>query len=211
VVIVDLSVPIVSNMIVYPGDPVVSVDQVSEISQDGLQLSRISLGCHAGTHVDAPRHFLLNGGTVDELPIDRFFGPGVRVTIQPGPNGQLDPFFLSSEQVHPGDCLLIHTGWQPQSASEWLDAPSFVSGSARFLVSLGIRLLGIDLPTVLEQNDAGDIPAAWMHQVLLSSGIPIVENLSGLSTLPGSSFEFFAVPLLICGSEASPVRAFARC
>jgi arylformamidase len=94
VVIVDLSVPIVSNMIVYPGDPVVSVDQVSEISQDGLQLSRISLGCHAGTHVDAPRHFLLNGGTVDELPIDRFFGPGVRVTIQPGPNGQLDPFLL---------------------------------------------------------------------------------------------------------------------
>ena len=214
--IIDLSMPLLAGMPVYPGDPPVAVETVKHIGHDGFQLTRISLGCHSGTHVDAPRHFISNGETVDQLPLERLIGPGRLVEIRPDPEGQIDLLSLSADQVKPGDCLLIATGWHADAATDLASCPAFSPGSSQYLVSLGIRLIGTDLPTVVERSVDCCLPFDLMHRILLGAGIPIVENLVSLDQLAaairhhGDSFEFFAAPLTIAGSEGSPVRAYAR-
>jgi len=214
--LIDLSMPILQDMAVYPGDPPVVVETVKRIEHDGFQLTRISFGCHTGTHVDAPRHFLPGGPTVDQLPLERFIGPGRLVGIEPDPEGQIDLSCLNPDQVRPGDCLLIATGWHADVAADLASCPAFAPGSSQLLVRLGIRLIGTDLPTVVEHSADCCLPFDLMHRVLLGAGIPIVENLVNLDRLAnacgqaGDSFEFLAVPLAIADSEGSPVRAFAR-
>ena len=214
--LIDLSMPIFQDMAVYPGDPPVTVETVKLIEHDGFQLTRISLGCHAGTHVDAPRHFLPDGQTVDQLPLERFIGPGLLFEIQPDPEGQIDLSSLNPARVKPGDCLLVATGWHADAAADLASCPTFAPGSSQLLARLGIRLIGTDLPTVVERSADCCLPFDLMHRVLLDAGIPIVENLANLDHLAdsigrrGGSFEFYAVPLAIAGSEGSPVRAFAR-
>ncbi len=209
--LIDLSRPLLDGMPVYPGDPPVSVETVSRFPEAAWQLTRISLGCHSGTHVDAPRHFLPAGATLEQIALDRFCGPARLADLPPAADGCIDATALTAADVRPGECLLIRTGWQPQPGADLSDCPAFRPGSGANLARLGIRLLALDLPTVAEAGEAtGD-----MHRTLLASGIAIVEGLAGLDKLAaaaagGRAFEFFAVPLLIPGSEASPVRAFAR-
>lgn len=209
--LIDLSRPLLDGMPVYPGDPPVSVETVSRFPEAAWQLTRISLGCHSGTHVDAPRHFLPTGATLEKIALDRFCGPARLADLPPSADGCIDATTLTAADVRPGECLLIRTGWQPQPDADLSVCPAFRPGSGANLACLGIRLLALDLPTVAEAGEAtGD-----MHRTLLASGIAIVEGLAGLDMLAaaaagGRAFEFFAVPLLIPGSEASPVRAFAR-
>lgn len=209
--LIDLSSPLVDQMPVYPGDPPVIVEQVSCFPTADWQLTRISLGCHSGTHVDAPRHFLPAGACIEQLSLDRFCGPARLATLAPDADGRVNPLFLTADHVRPGECLLLRIGWRMPAANPLSDCPAFVPGSSRHLAGLGIRLLALDLPTVVE---AGEADGA-MHKILLTAGIVIVENLAGLDALAAmvdnaQTFEFFAVPLLIPGSEASPVRAFVR-
>lgn len=74
--IYDISLPISESLPVYPGDPSVTVDVISDVSSGApYTLTRISMGSHTGTHVDAPLHLLANRDTVDNLPIDLLMGP----------------------------------------------------------------------------------------------------------------------------------------
>src|SRR5919199_3702981 len=78
--IIDVSVPVRPGMITYPGDPEVRLERVSSIGDgDGVNLSRLDLGVHSGTHVDAPLHFVDGGGGVETLPLDVLLGPCVVV------------------------------------------------------------------------------------------------------------------------------------
>ena len=75
--IVDLSIPIDATTPFYPGDPEPRVCVATTIARDGFNVSRLELGSHSGTHCDAPRHFLEDGLTLDQLPLERFVGAGV--------------------------------------------------------------------------------------------------------------------------------------
>src|SRR5919199_421856 len=78
--IIDVSVPVRPGMITYPGDPEVRLERVSSIADgDVANLSRLALGVHSGTHVDAPLHFLDGGASVETLPLDVLVGPCVVV------------------------------------------------------------------------------------------------------------------------------------
>ena len=77
--VLDLSVPVDSSTVVYPGDPVPRFEVHSTIEREGFNLLEIHLGSQSGTHVDAPYHFEPDGLRVDEIPPDRFVGPGVVV------------------------------------------------------------------------------------------------------------------------------------
>lgn len=79
--IIDLSLPIYNKMPVYPGDPEVKIEQIHSLKKEGWRLRLLSLGSHTGTHVDAFAHMDDEGKTIDEIPIQRFFGEAKVVSI----------------------------------------------------------------------------------------------------------------------------------
>lgn len=207
---IDLSLPVYSGMPVYPGDPAVQIEPVLNHDRHHLQVSRLTMGSHTGTHLDAPRHFLSAGDDVSQLPLEKLMGPAYVATCPWHPDRPLDLAAIDLSSMLPGDMLLLSTGWESQYGlpDYFENVPVFASGSTEYLKKLGIHLLGLDMPTVSERSDP---PSPYaMHIGLLQSGILLVEGLAGLMPLRGKRVEFQALPLRLDGCDGSPVRACAR-
>jgi kynurenine formamidase len=219
---IDLSQRIFSDMPSFPGDGPVAVTRLQEHGPDPMQLSRIAMSVHTGTHLDAPRHFLAAGLAVDEIKPERLIGPAYVAAFpdQPGLPGRRDPAAalpqlsrLDLSRLRPGDALLLATGWDALAGNSgyYVSVPGFAPGSADFLVRRGIRLFGLDLPTVWERRSPDEsFDDGAMHRALLQAGILIVESLVGLQALAGRRVEFMALPLPLADGDGSPVRAMAR-
>lgn len=181
--IIDISRPIRPGMPVYPGDPETTMSTVvaPETGNDGWRVSALSMSLHAGTHVDAPRHFLAKGVGVDQLPLELFCGPVQVITAE-----TLAELVLGSKITV--ERLLVKGGGTGAEL-----APE----TARALVRLGLCLVG---------TDQDSIGGAETHRILLEAGIPILENLDLEAVVPGS-YGLMALPLNIPGAEAAPVRA----
>ena len=112
--VVDLSVPLDDRTPVYPGDPPVRLTPVATIARDGYNLLAVHMGSQSGTHCDAPVHFLEDGLTLDQLPLERFVGPGVLVDAtglderEPIGWDRIEP---QAGALAPGAIVLLHTGW----------------------------------------------------------------------------------------------------
>jgi arylformamidase len=186
--ILDVSVPVRPGMIVYPGDPEVRLERVSSIADgDGFNLSRLDLGVHSGTHVDAPLHFVEDGASVETLPLDVLVGPcvvveGLEVAAVPAgaervlfktPNGRL---------------------WERDEFSG--EFVALDGEAARALVSRGVRLVGIDYVSI------GDEEA---HRILLGAGVVAVEGLDLRAVEPGE-YRLICAPLKLEGAEGAPAR-----
>nr|WP_048148563.1 cyclase family protein [Palaeococcus ferrophilus] len=185
--IVDLSVAIEDGMSVYPGDPEVKIREWASIGRDGYFMNTISMGEHTGTHVDAPAHFVEGGKTVDELPLERFTGPGKVVRVE----GPITAEHVREAGTLEGFIVLFLTNGRGFLTKE----------AAVELVRMNVRAVGIDTPSIDRDGSA--------HRVLLSNDIPIFENLTNLDALLGREFTFIAFPLRIKGGSGSPVRAVA--
>jgi arylformamidase len=217
--LIDLSLPIYTNMPVYPGDSGVTITRAKESNENGIsvQVSTVLMGCHAGTHLDAPRHFIKDGQTVADLPLDRFACQALVVACPWRPGEPLDIAGADLTALQPGDALIVATGWDKRAASAeyYEQIPEFAPGTAERLRQLGIRLFGLDLPTVREAVRPGEMPGpaqhAAMHVGLLGAGIIIVESLANILPLAGRRIDFQALPLFLAEEcEGSPVRACAR-
>lgn len=209
---IDLSLDLEQGMPVYPGDPAFARQAFLTHESDGLQASALSMSCHTGTHLDAPRHFLANGATIDQLPINRLIGPAFVADIAWVPGQLLDLRDLDLSGMQAGDMLILATGWDSRAGSDryYQDIPRFAPGSSQWLIQRKIPVLGLDLPTVVEMNEPADM--AMMHRQLLGHEIIIIESLARLKPLVGQRIWLHAVPLRLTGSDGSPVRAYAsRC
>ena len=82
--LIDLSHPLEQGQLSFPGDTELSVAVHSTVATIGYNGTRISISTHQGTHLDAPYHFFDDGKTVDEIPLDRFYGPATLVDLAPG-------------------------------------------------------------------------------------------------------------------------------
>lgn len=207
----DLSQPIHDQMAVFPGDPPVRLTPRCQHPDDPFQLLDLHLGSHTGTHLDVPRHFWPDGLTIETMTLDRFCGPARVINLPAVPGKVLDLVHADLTGWQPGEALLLATGWEAKAGSPayFEHLPLFAAGTAAWLLDRQIRLLGVDLPTVQEEDRPGQ---DWrhMHLALLQSGVVIVEGLVGLQPLIQRRVEFFAVPLSIVNGDGSPVRAFAR-
>ena len=158
--LIDLSLPIYTNMPVYPGDSGVTITRAKASNENGIavQVSTVLMGCHAGTHLDAPRHFIKDGATVADLPLDRFACPALVVACPWRPGEPLDFASADLEAMQPGDALIVATGWDKRatSAEYYEQIPEFAPGTTERLLQLGIRLFGLDLPTVREAIHPGE-------------------------------------------------------
>ena len=185
--IVDLSVPLSEKTPVYPDDPPVSVRLWAVIERDGYYMNVLKMGEHAGTHVDAPAHFIPGGKTVDEMPLESFIGEGIVIDVRDGEGAvKLDEI---PEEGYFGRIVLFLTGGREISPEV-----------ALFLVAEGVKAVGTDAMSI--GDDA-------VHRILLSEEVPIFENLTNLELLLGTDFTFLAFPLKIEGGSGSPVRAVA--
>ena len=204
----DLTLPLWTGMPVWPGDPPVEVEPHLSLADDGVRLSRLRLGTHSGTHVDAPSHLLPDGATVEALDLAQLNGPALVLDLPQAT--QIDAATLASSGL-PTGCqrLLLRTA---NSAQGRLHRPAFdpdyvalTADGARWLVERGLRLVGIDALSV-DAYASEDLPA---HHMLLASGMMIIEGLD-LRQVPAGACELICAPLLIPGVDGAPARVFLR-
>lgn len=203
--LLDLSLPLAKQLLHWPGDPPARFQTVKTVRQHGVGLSRFSLGSHAGTHVDAPKHFLLSGRSVDRLPLDSLLGPA-RVVAIPRSVRLIEVHHLSRLPIAPGERLLLKTD---NTRRRLLFQRRFPSGytslslpAARWLVARRIALVGTDFLSIEERGAAGHP----VHRTLLKAGVVIVEGLD-LTRVRAGRYHLTVLPLRVVGADGAPARA----
>lgn len=202
--IIDISRPIGESTAVWPGDTPFSRKWVMAI-EDGCSCntSTITLTTHIGAHTDAPRHFLESEPTIDRVPLEKYLGP-CRVVHTRDPAAvtlaDLDGVDFAAEER-----LLFRTP-SALADDEWKDDFPFISVEvARAAAEAGLRLIGIDTPSV----DPMTSKTLTAHKTLLSGGVAILEGID-LRHVAEGRYELIALPLKIADGDASPVRAILR-
>jgi arylformamidase len=196
--LIDVTLPISDKLAVWPGDPPVHLTRVSD---DLPMLSGLSMSCHAGTHVDAPAHFVPGGAGVDGLPLDVLVGPAWVVHLVG--RAPLTASMLAGAAIPPGTVRLLIRSDNSDRVVEAFD-PDFVAlapDAAAWLLDHGIRLVGIDGPSI----EAYDAPGDPVHRALLAAGVIIVENLA-LACVASGAYELTCLPLPIAGCDGAPAR-----
>ncbi|MET8639565.1 cyclase family protein [Streptomyces sp. NPDC004096] len=213
----DLSVPVVTGMPVYPGDPQVEVERALRVATDGVNVLALHLGSQSGTHVDAPYHVNSAWPALDALPLERFAGPAVVADVRglrarAAVTADLLAPALSLLRLQPGAILLLATGWSAYWGTDaYLEHPWLTPEAAQAIVNAGVRTIGVDALSVDPTGNA-DLPA---HRVLCGAAGVIAENLTGLDRVlaaqeTGRPVDVFLFPLHLPGSDGAPVRAVAR-
>jgi len=204
--IIDVSVPVGPGMLTYPGDPVVSTERVSDMSSgDSSNVSLVSMSTHTGTHVDPPVHFVADGATIDQVPLDTLIGPA-RVIDMRGVSTIGAPELEDREVPASTERLLFLTDW----SARWGEvSPTFPEvytalspDGARWLVERGVRLVGTDFISIESTGD----PTFPVHRTLLGANVAIVEGLDLREVRPGV-YTLWCLPLKIRDGDGGPARA----
>ncbi|HEX3273737.1 MAG TPA: cyclase family protein [Gemmatimonadales bacterium] len=211
---VDLSHTIRHGMTTYPGlpGPIICDFLSREASRaryaPGVEfhIGKIEMVANTGTYLDAPFHRYADGTDIAGLALASL--AGLDAVVIPAPAG-IRPAGRRAFEGRDlgGKAVLIRTGWDRHwgTPAYLADNPFLTGEAAELLVAEGAALVGIDS---LNLDDLGDL-ARPAHSILLGAGIPIVEHLTGLGSVPGSGFRFSAVPAKVAGFGTWPVRAFA--
>jgi len=191
--IYDISTPLNESTPVYPGDPPVRIDRLSDIaSGDEFTLSNLSASLHAGTHIDAPSHFVDGGANADEIPLEALVGPAVLIAI-PSP-GTITASLLETLAIPPGAARVLFR--TPEGSQDTALSPD----AAAMLAESGVKLVGIDRQSIAIADAEAEV-----HITLLTAGVVIVESLN-LTAPPPGEYRLICMPLKIT-AEAAPARA----
>jgi len=214
--ITDLSLTIEEGMMTFPTHwhPVVEITILGRHGIEGRETRKIVLGTHIGTHADAPRHFIPNGRTIDEVPLDVLVGPATVVDFT-GCQALQSIDVADLEQKIGGKVparLILRTGWSEYFGNMkfYNEYPFLSENAARWLVENGVRLIAMD--TLSPDNPAhsrGTSKDSPNHKVLLGAGVVLVEYLANLKSLTASEVELIVMPLKLKGCDGSPARCVA--
>jgi arylformamidase len=212
---VDLTYPLSPDVPRHVGSHAApTFTRVAEMPAQPLNITRMEMVVHVGTHVDAPRHFLLDGPAMEAVPLDRLMGPGVVARLDQPPDGVIEAGDLAraTPRIEPGDIVAIATGWAERwGTPAWDHQPSLSLAAAQWLVEQRVKLLAVDTPTPDLPLDRRPPDFAWpIHHLLLGHGTLIAEQLANLRALSGQRVEFLFAPMPIVGSDGSPARVLAR-
>lgn len=200
--IIDISQEISADMTVYPGDPSFHSRLSSSFKHgDICEVSELTIGSHCGTHIDAPLHMIPGGEPLESLPLDCFIGPCRVLTL---PVAVVTEKMLVEHHVQAGDRILLRTDpkaiYTPKNGEF---NPAVLSvGAAHYLAKMGVKLVGIDSPTV-ENMEIGD---GEIHRILLSGGVAVLEGIL-LGQANRERYFLSALPLSLIGENGAPCRA----
>lgn len=214
----DLTQPFHPGMPHSPSLPPAEVTPIRSHDDHGVSVQRYSAPTHVGTHVDAPRHFVADGATIDEFPLERFAGPGVVLDLEreaPGeiPRSAVEAAAAAAGGVEDGDILLVRTGWGARfdDPERYVRYPWLAADVADWLLEEGVKMLGVD--TVSPDRPRTMRPDGWdaypLHRALLSADVPIAEHLF-LEEVAGRRLEIVGFPLKLRGGDGAPLRMGAR-
>jgi arylformamidase len=202
--IYDISLPLSESLVVWPGDPPVQISRISDMERgDTATVSFLEMGAHAGTHVDAPLHFVAGREGVDALDLEVLVGPAV--VVHAPDVALVTAEVLAELPIPPGtERLLIRT----RNSDKWeRDVETFdegyvaiSTGGAEWLVKQGVRLVGVDSLSVAPFDDL-ERP----HQILLAAGVIVVEGLE-LGQIGPGVYQLVCLPLKIVGGDGAPAR-----
>jgi len=196
--IIDISVPVETGMFRFPRPDHVIVSITGEGTYDKVKCrtSRILMGSHSGTHVDAPMHVLKNGLPVDRIALDALVGRARVLRIRAAPRQSIDRGAVDAGLIDEPR-IILDTGWHRNWATDayYADSPRVTEGFARLLVEKGVRCLVTDVPLSLE-----------VHGIVLGSGCCQVENVVGLDQIKSDKVHLVALPLKIKGIDGAPAR-----
>ena len=213
--LVDLSQPIWAGMPRIHVLPEVDFQPVRRMDQGHpLNISELSLATHAGTHVDAPWHFVPNGRTIDQIPLEALSGSAVVVPVDRQPREPIPAADLeaSPEPIRSGDIVVLATGWGEKFESPAYEEHPYVSEeAAEWLVRRGVKMLGLVLITVDLPQAMRPTPFAYpVHHILLEHEVLIIENLTNLQGLRGRRVTLYAFPLRVRGADGAQARVVAE-
>jgi len=205
-VLYDLTVPLRTGIVTFPGDPPFSMSPYFERKKgDPFDLSLLSMGTHIGTHVDPPAHYLDGGATVDQIPLDTLIGEAFVLDMRR--RKTIDAKDI--EESLPSDVkrVLFKTDNGPLLLKNEFheDYVSLTEMGARFLAENEVCLVGTDYLSIERYKNSG----APVHKTLLKTGALIVEGLN-LMDIPAGRYEIFCLPLLIQGANGAPARVILR-
>ena len=199
-------------MPVYPGDPSPSFESYSTLQKDGVNLTKITMGSHTGTHVDAPQHFIRDGIGIDRIPLNKLIGEAYVADLSKKPiGGGITSKDLRREletEIASDDIVAIYTGcsehWGDKSINR--DYTYLTEDAADYLVSKKVRAVGIDFLSVEKFKATEHL----VHKTLLGNGIFIVESLSNaLNQFVGQRILMICMPIKLRDGDGAPSRVVA--
>lgn len=204
--IIDITLPLGGSIPVWPGSEGLQLRDAMSLSEgDPANVTMLCCDVHTGTHIDAPRHFMISGKTTEDFPLDIFIGPAYLVHLP-----ALD--YISSSDLEraliPGDVtrLLIGTDNSARLKSSTFDCnyTYLTSDAAQWITARGIKLLGFDYISI---EQYGAPPLA--HLSLMQADVVILEGIN-LYNINCGWYELICLPLRLVGREGAPVRAVLK-
>jgi arylformamidase len=208
----DLTHHLRNGMPIYPGDPSPSFGKYSTLEKDGVNLTKIIMGSHTGTHLDAPRHFIRDGIGIDRIPPEKLIGEAYVADLSTKPIGSgitsKDLRRKLEEKIVEDDIVVVYTGCSEHWGDKSIDREyTYLTGEAAdYLVSKRVRAVGIDYLSV-EKFEA---PEPVVHKTLLGSGVFIIESLSSaVRQFVGNRVLMICMPIKLQDGDGAPSRVVA--
>ncbi len=213
--IVDLSHPIEAGMVTYPGLPVPEIHAILDRATSAgryaegvtFQIDLITLCGNTGTYMDSPFHRWEDGADLSGLPPERLVDlPAVRIDVTGSASPAVDAAAFAGYELE-GRAVLVHTGFDRfwRTDAYLRDNPFLTRDAVELLVAAGAALVGIDSLNIDSTAD----PERPAHSLLLRAGIPIIEHMTNLGSIPVDGARFTAIPAPVRGTGTFPVRALA--
>ncbi|MFH1748267.1 MAG: cyclase family protein [Planctomycetota bacterium] len=200
----DISPPISAALAVWPGDTPVRREVLEDMRAGGIvTLSTLHGTVHAGAHADAPNHYVEDGEGIDQVAVERYLGECQVIRVDVPRGAAIGPADVKTPLN--AARVLFATGTRPDPATFNRDFAALSVELVDCLQAAGVRLVGIDTPSV----DLFVDKALPVHRRLGELGILILEGLD-LTQVPAGKYELIALPLRLMDFDASPVRAVLR-
>lgn len=213
--LVDLTQPFRDGMFSQRLFPAVRVERCIRYEERGVNVTCVSAAVHAGTHVDAPCHFVPGGLSVDELDLERVSGPAVGWEVGRGSCEAITAADLEAcrPEARRGDIVFLRTGWDVHFHADhdaYHHHPYLSVEAAEWLVERRVGLLAMDVPTPDMPEVVRRAGFDWpVHHLLLGAGVLVAEHLAHLERVSGRRFTAYALPIPYAGSDGAPARIVA--
>jgi arylformamidase len=206
----DISRTLTNDFAEWPGDKPFRFRLNNEIAKGGtVNLGSIAMSVHNGTHADARFHFDTHGDSIDKVPLEVYVGGATVVDLAQTFSQSKDKHLITREDIRPYAEQIAATSRLLVKTDRWSDStvfpqkiPVIAAELPAWLQKNGVRLLGVDLPSM----DEIDSKSLQNHHALARAGIAIVESLD-LSGVGAGIYNFAALPLKIAGADGAPLRA----
>lgn len=200
--VIDLTHPIHEKMPVYfPWHPGTEIRKTANFKDHHCEVTRLSIGTHSGTHIDAPSHVFESMPTIDQYNPSLWYVDAQVLDFTPRTTRQeITAEEVRSKLKKKNIGVILKTGWDVHFGKEdyYKTYPPLSNAAAEFLLEMEIPVLAADTPYTLD-----------VHYILLKKGIPLITNINNTAKLKEGMVKLIAAPLLIQGGDGAPARVLA--